>query len=56
MDDNVVVIVLKVLLLDLSKYLIGCPLLIGEGGLQIIGEVHPLLYIYQLLSADQKLV
>ena len=56
MDDNVVVIMLEVLLLDLSKYLIGCPLLIGESGLQIIGEVHSLLYIYQLLSADQELV
>ncbi len=56
MDDNVVVIVLKVPLLDLSKDLISCPLLIGESGFQIIGEVHPLLCIYQLLSPDQELV
>ena len=56
MDDNVVVVVLKVPLLDLSKDLVSCPLLIGEGGLQILGEVHPLLYIYQLLSADQELI
>ena len=36
MDDNVIVIVLKVPLLDLSKYLIGYSLFISEGGLQII--------------------
>ena len=47
---------LKVPLLDISKDLVSCSLLIGEGGLQILGEVHPLLYINHLLSADQELV
>lgn len=55
MEHNIEVVVLETINdLVLGKYLISDAFLISQGCLEVVAEMHPLLYLYELCSLCQE--